>query len=250
MTHLDFTGKNVVITGASSGLGRALSIAFSRAGANLALLARNQKKLEKTLEALEEGTSCREAFADLSNPLAIKKACQTLTKGLKHVDILINNAAGWTTGKLHELKDEEIHNLVTGTIVGSTLMTKYFLKHLKKASCPLIINVVSTAALPRVKIDPVTSSVPYHAAKWGQAGFSESLRGEVEEAGIRVTTLYPGPFNNLTALDTPHNPEKDLLAVNDVVDAILFCASRPGHASIDSLVINNVQTRSSPYPFA
>ena len=237
----DLRGKNVVITGASSGLGRATAIAFSKLGANLCLLARREELLQET-GTLIEGDGALLLTTDISDAAQVHRAADAIADAIGHVDILVNNAAGWFWGSLETITPEQLSVLVSTTITGTILMTKYLLPHLQKSRDPHIVNVASTAGIPSRDFDHTTSSTAYHAAKCGQAGFSEGLRSELKERGIRVSTLYPGAFASQSTLDD--SPDdivarygQGVMGVSDVVDSILFIVSRSPLASVQSLVI-------------
>ncbi len=238
----DFTKKNVVITGASRGLGLATATAFVRSGANVALMARDENQLKEQARGFPKERLLGAYPVDLAQSAQIQTVSEHLNEEISHLDVLINNASGWYVGELESMPDSEIEHLISTSITGSLLMTKRLLPLLKKSENPHIINIISTAGLHAPNIDPSFSSVSYFAAKWGQAGFSEALRGEVVKHGIRVTTLYPGSFSNRSTIDDHpeevlKNYKENIMVVKDVVDAILFCASRPKHVNIHSLVI-------------
>lgn len=230
----------IVITGASYGLGRALAIAFSRQEAQLALLARNTHHLAITKSLLKNPDQHFIYRLDLSQKDQIITIAHQLQNNLAHIDVLINNAAGWNTGTLEQMKDEAIEEQIASTVVGNILFTKYLLPLLKKSQNPHIINIASTVALPDP--DPTTSSVAFCASKWGFAGFSESLRTELKPEKIKVTTLYPGTIATESSIDDspqqvyekfgPHT-----MGVSNVVKAVQFCLASTSTGYVHSLVI-------------
>jgi uncharacterized protein len=231
---------NIVITGASYGLGRALAIAFSRQEANLAILARNAKNLEITKSLLKNPNQHCIYPLNLCKSNQIIEATHQLEKDFSHIDVLINNAAGWNTGSLEEMKDAAIEEQFASTVTGTILFTKYLLPLLKKSKTPHIINIASTAALPNP--DPSTSSVAYCASKWGFAGFSESLRTELLSDKIKVTTLYPGTFATDSSIDDTAQQVREkfgpnTMGISEIVKAIQFCLSSSSIGYVHSLVI-------------
>lgn len=227
-----FKEKYIVVTGAGSGLGRAIAIQLANEGAYLALLGRTLSNLEET-SRLITGVPPVLLPTDLCHAKNIESSCKAIKELFPKVDILINNAAGWHLGILEDMSNEEIEGLVASTVTGSIFMTKFLLSHLAIATAPHVLNVLSTAGLPKHNIDSSIASVPYFAAKWGQAGFSEALRDELKSKGIKVTSLYPGGF---TREPKPGGKELNL---DDVVEAIQFCLSRPKTVSIDALTITS-----------
>lgn len=237
MLDHSFPDLNVVITGASRGLGKATAIALTQCGANVALLGRNSFALEEMASRLPKEQVIGVFAVDLGQPKQIAAAYHGLVQEIAHIDLLINNAAGWMIGPLEQLSDEEIAHVISSTVTGSILMTKHLLPLLKKGTKPHIINIISTAGMPNYEIDTSIASVPYFAAKWGQAGFSEALRDDVKHSGIKVSTIYPGSFASSSTLeDSPETVAEqfgtEVLGVKDVVETILFCAARPNVHSI------------------
>lgn len=233
----NFQNLNVVITGASRGLGRATAIALTRCGANVALLGRDAVALKEMAARLPKDKVIAILPADLSQPSEIKRVYHALFQEIAHIDLLINNAAGWLMGSLEKLSDEEIAHTISTTVTGSILITKHLIPLLKKGTKPHIVNIISTAGMPNYEIDASVASVPYFAAKWGQAGFSEALRGDLKEDGIKVSTVYPGAFANASTLEDSQEEVTRLygegvLGVKEVVEAILFCLANPTVHSI------------------
>jgi short-subunit dehydrogenase len=231
---------NIVITGASYGLGRALAIAFSRQEAQVALLARNAKNLEITKSLMKNSDQHFIYSFDLCKKSQIIATTHQIQSKFSHIDVLINNAAGWNTGHIEEMKDEAIEEQITVTITGTMLFTKHLLPLLKRSKQSHIINIASTAALPDP--DPSTSSVAYCASKWGFAGFSESLRAELKPERIKVTTIYPGTIATDSSIDDTQQQiyEKfgpNTMGVNEVVQAIQFCLTSSSTGYIHSLTI-------------
>lgn len=237
MYSYNFQNLNVVITGATRGLGKATAIALTRCGANVALIGRDPKALEEMASQLPQEQVIASLAADLSRGNEINKIYHSLVQEIAHVDLLINNAAGWLVGSLEKLSDEEISQVISTTVIGSILVTKHMIPLLKKGTKPHIINIISTAGMPNYDIDTSIASVPYFAAKWGQAGFSEALREDVKKDGIKISTVYPGSFASSSSLDdSPEHIAKQwgpgVLGVKEVVDSILFCFSTPSVHSI------------------
>lgn len=235
-----FKNKVIVITGASSGLGRASAIYFSRQGSRIALIARREDKLSETLSLMEHPKKHLVLQADLCQPDHIQRLSSQICSTFEQTDILINNAANWAAGPLDSVTDLHVQQIITTILTGNLLMTKHLLDHLRKASDPQILNIVSTAGLTTNPISFTSGSVAYHAAKWGQAGFSEALRDELKNQ-VRVMSLYPGAFDQRSTYDDeenlhPHH-RKGILGVKDVIDAMVFCLTRPPYVSIDSLVV-------------
>lgn len=236
----ELENKHIFITGASSGLGRAAAIYFSKAGAKVGLLARRLDKLEETLSLMKSPSRHALFQADLCNSQKIKEVCDQIKQEFPSLDILINNAANWAYGKLEDVSDLQVEHIISTVLTGNLLITKHLLPLLKKGVDPQILNIVSTAGLTSNPISPASGSVAYHAGKWGQAGFSETLREELKNE-VRVTSLYPGAFDQRSTYEDDKSNSlhhhKGILGIKDVIDAMVFCLTRPSYVSIDSLVV-------------
>lgn len=234
----------VVVTGPSRGLGAATAIAFSRQGARLALLARNEVGLRRTASACSvPGVPPPLILSgDLTDRDHVEAAGKAILQSFPAVDVLVNNAAGWASGQLDALSARAVAETVASTLTAPLLLTRALLPGLRRSNRPCVINVASTAALPAAQ--PDASSTVFIAAKRGLAGFSDALRAELRPAGVRVTTIYPGGFDTDSHLDA--DQQRTLaqhgagsMGVADVVEAILFCASRAPTVLVESLVITN-----------
>lgn len=239
MRENTFKDKFIVVTGASSGLGRALSIAFSEGGAHVAMIARKEEGLLKTKKEMAPHGKILNLRGDLAHHPDIQRASQEILSHFPHIDLLINNASSWNLSKFEAMDPDEIQRMISGSVSGTILLTQKLIPHLKKAPFPHVINVISTAALPHQDLNPSTASLPYFVLKWGQAGFSEALRAEFKSQGIRVTSLYPGAFDNTKdhrSFDEKLH-SKNLMPLKEVVEVVLFAASRSPTMVLQSIVL-------------
>lgn len=227
-----FDGKNVVITGAGSGIGRALAMRFSEEGANIILLGRTLSKLEETA-ALLGGRRVEVFQADVSDWVSMDAAAKSVGKQFGGVDILINNAGVWVDGPLSSTPPEQVSAVISSNCAGTILSTRAFLNSLKKRR-GLIVNVSSIFALE----ESAGTSV-YTSSKSAVRSFSHVLRKELAPSGVRVSVLVPGSVYSY-AVSQPSEGEllkTRSVSLNDVSDAVIFIASRPPHANVDELVM-------------
>lgn len=183
-----FKDKVVVLTGASSGIGKALALQLADQGAKLVLAARNLAKLQET-EALcaKKGAQTLVVALDVS----IREACSTLIQEtietFGQIDLLINNAGVTMWANFDEITDPEaLPRLMEVNFWGSVWCTYYALPYLKKAKGQLvgISSLTGKTGVP-------TRSI-YAATKHAMAGFFDSLRVELAPQGVDVTMIYPG----------------------------------------------------------
>jgi short-subunit dehydrogenase len=178
-------GAVVVITGASSGIGAATAIAFAKRGARLELAARRVDRLEAVAQ------KCREAGSPDVNVRRVDVGRRSDARALiaatlrthERLDVLVNNAGvGWT-GRMHQMPEEKIEELIDTNIKGVLSTTQAVLQRRRG----VIINVASGVGF---RASPY--SAVYSATKHAIAGLSHALRGELSGTGVKVCVVYPG----------------------------------------------------------
>ena len=184
---MKFKDKVVLITGASSGIGRATAIKFAKNGADIILVARRKEKLqqlEKELEKFKISTLVCEC--DVSSKSQVKKMSETVLEKHGSIDILVNNAGFAIFGSVSNLTIEEIESQMATNYFGMIYCIKNFLPSMIQKKSGHIVNVASVAAsfgLPGI--------APYCASKFAMLGFSEGLKHELKEKGIGLTVVSP-----------------------------------------------------------
>ena len=138
-------GKNVVVTGASSGFGKAIALAFADQGANLALIARREDKLNELAALIQaKGLKAVVCPTDVASEEEINKALQTIKTDLGHVDILVNNAGtNINARRISETTLEEWQHLMNVNVTSAFLFTKALLPNMIKQEQGSIINIAS-----------------------------------------------------------------------------------------------------------
>lgn len=181
--------KNVLITGASTGIGYELAGLFARDGYNLILIARNRKKLEELSEVLKNkyGTACAIFQKDLSAPDSAVTLFEKLTAGGIRVDVLVNNAGTGCCGFFHEMDLSSITGMMELNMTSLTVLTKLISKEMMGRREGRILNVASTGSY-----QPGPYIAVYYATKAYVLSFSEAINNELKDYGITVSTLCPG----------------------------------------------------------
>ena len=177
----------VLITGASSGIGRDLARIYAKKGYNLVLVARDQVKLEKIKGELEKDKVNVETISiDLSN----KENCIEIHNSVKDVDILINNAGFGDCGNFTKTDLNKEINMINTNIVAYHILTKLYLIDMKKKGKGKILNVASIAGFM-----PGPLMATYYATKSYVIRLSEAIREELvkEKSKVQISVLCPGP---------------------------------------------------------
>lgn len=182
-----FKGRTVIITGASSGIGKALALRLADEGAWLALSARNAERLDSLAEACRQRGG--KAFAirtDVADEFQCRALVQRTQEKYGRIDTLVNNAGIDGVGKLEDLPDLSLFKQVIAVnFYGTVYCTYYALPYLKETR-GRIVNISSLGGMLAI---PFNTS--YVASKFAVIGFSDSLRMEVEQAGVSVTAICP-----------------------------------------------------------
>lgn len=181
-------GKNVVITGAGGGIGRALALSFADEGCGLALSDIDGESLHGT-ESLsrERGARVYSRVLDVSDKEAMKGYPDKVAEALGGVDIVINNAGVVVVSSVEQHSIEDYEWLMGVNFWGVVYGCKFFIPHLRQSKDACIVNMSSVFGMLAM---PHLSS--YNAAKFAVRGFSESLAHELHGSSVRVMTVYPG----------------------------------------------------------
>lgn len=182
--------KHVLITGASSGIGRELATLFARDGYALVLVARDLAVLGRIGEELTRvyGVAVQVIAQDLSRPNAVAEIYHELKRLSIQIDVLINNAGFGTYGAFADADPAIELDMLQLNIAALTQLTRFFLKDMLAKGEGRILNVASTAAF-----QPGPLMAVYYASKAYVLSFSEALANELRDSGVTVSTLCPGP---------------------------------------------------------
>ncbi len=247
----DFSGKVVVITGASSGIGKGTALAFAAAGASVVLAARRGELLDAlAAECTAAGGKALAVTADVSISADVEALAAAAVAEFRRIDVWVNNAGSGALGKFEEVPlADHVHVIETdllGTVYGSYFAVQQF----RRQGAGTLINIASVIG----KV-PAPYFASYAAAKHGVVGLSGAVRQELVEAkadAIHVCTVLPAsmdtPFFEHTANYTGHKPVPipPVYDPQQVVDAILSLAVKPqdevsvGTAAVASVFGHNV----------
>ncbi|MET3699128.1 NAD(P)-dependent dehydrogenase (short-subunit alcohol dehydrogenase family) [Bacillus oleivorans] len=220
---MNVTNQVVMITGASRGLGRALTLAFAEAGANLAICARGEEKLievKKEAEAL--GAEVLAIAADTSNVKDVERFVSLTEIQFGKIDVLINNASIFGPGPLYlaDYPDKDLAEVIRVNILNPFLVTKRVLPGMLANGKGSIINVTSEAGQTGY-----AEWGAYGISKFGVEGLTQVWADELQETGVRINMVDPGEMD--TDMHKTAVPECDyeLAQPEEIVDVFLYLAS-------------------------
>lgn len=240
----ELNGKIALITGASSGIGRACAEMFAGEGASLILSARRKDRLKRLSSSLER----RHKIRTLPLPLdvrdceAVKEAVETLPQSWKKIDILVNNA-GLSRGlePIYEGQIDDWEEMIDTNVKGLLYLSKAVLPGMVKRRKGHIVNLGSVAGH-----DVYPGGNVYCASKHAVDAVTKGMLIDLVDTPIRVSTVDPGMVETEFSVVRFHGDREQAKAAytgmkplkgKDVAEAVLFCITRPAHVNVDQLRI-------------
>lgn len=189
----DFRDAIAIVTGASSGIGRAVALSLAREGAHVALAARRESLLRAVAGEIEAlGREALPVPTDVSDRAQVERLVQATLDRWGRVDILIANAGIYVRSPIRELRLEDLERSMAVNFYGGVYPVLAVLPHMLERGRGHIVLVTSMDAKKGIPPD-----APYVAAKFALAGFGDVLRQELHGTGVHATVVFPG------RVDTP-----------------------------------------------
>lgn len=236
--------KNVFITGASSGIGEACAHAFAYEGANLIISARRFEKVEELANVIREKYDVKVLALkiDVTDYGMVEKAVSELTDEWKNIDILINNAGkGLGLEKMYEDDPNSWDEMIDTNIKGALYVIKAVVPGMVERKSGHVINLGSIAGH-----EPYPKGGVYCATKHALDAITKSLRMDVIDKNVKVSTIDPGMVEtNFGEIRFYGDKEKAAnvykgvkpLVAEDIAETIVFIATRPAHVNINEIII-------------
>lgn len=200
---MDLRDRSILLTGAGSGIGRALALRLAGQAPRLTLVGRRVQPLEEVAALVrDQGGQAHVVPADVTEPGAAARVAGAAQDHFGGIDVLVNNAGNVRAGRLEEVEEPEILAQVALNLTAPILLTRAALPALRASGDGLVVNISSGIALVGM---PFYST--YAAVKAGIAHFGESLRRELYGEGVRVLTVFPGATSTPMMESSKAGPE-------------------------------------------
>jgi NAD(P)-dependent dehydrogenase (short-subunit alcohol dehydrogenase family) len=228
------SGQVAIVTGASRGIGRAVSVALAQEAATVVLAARSIQKLQETADKVTEaGGKAEIVVTELTEEESIKNLVKVISEKFSRLDILVNNAGVTYSAKLEDTITEDWERCMQINARAPFILCREALPLLRKSQAGYIINIASVVG---VKGYPLQSA--YTSSKHALRGMTISLAEELKGSNIRVHLLCPGGVDTeLVQKVRPDIKKDELMQPEEIAELVLYLVTHKGNAVIDELHI-------------
>ena len=229
---------NIVITGASKGMGKALAVKFAKHGNNIFICARNEIDLANTAKEIKENNNAvvvKYFAADLSEKTSAGKFADWLSSQTITPDILINNAGRFIPGSIYNEEEGTLEKMIAINLYSAYHVTRALLPSMIKKKAGHIFNMCSIASLKAY-----SNGGSYSISKFALMGLSKNLREELKPYNIKVTTVYPGAVYT-SSWEGSGVELSRIMEVNDIAEMIYAASLLSPQACVEDIVIRPQQ---------
>jgi len=244
----EFDGKVALVTGGSSGIGKATALAFARAGANVVIASRRVTEGEQTVhEICQRGGDAIFVKTDVSKASEVEGLMNQTIEFYGRLDYACNNAGTFVMGRLFELSEEEWDRTINANLKGIWLSLKYQIPIMLQHKGGVIVNMASMSAIignPGVSI--------YSASKGGVVALTQSAAIEYAASGIRINAISPGVISTPMVDDIPTPLLEDIQSKHpigrlgkpeEIADAVVWlCSDKASFVTGHNMVIDGGYT--------
>ncbi len=227
-------GKVAIVTGASRGIGRAISVALAGEAATVVLAARSIPDLQKAAQQVTQAGGRAEVVAtELTEEESIKNLVRVTSERFGRLDILVNNAGVTHSASLEETSTQDWQRCMQVNARAPFILCREALPLLRRSPAGFIINIASVVG---VKGYPLQSA--YTSSKHALRGMTISLAEELRDSNVRAHLLCPGGVDtDLVKNVRPDIKKEDLIGPDEIAELVLYLVTHKGNAVIDELHI-------------
>src|ERR1051325_11601239 len=231
--------KRAVITGAGSGVGRAIALAMARRDWKVALVGRREEALRETVGlAGNASNGLLVCPCDVAEAKAVEAMARRVLEEFQSVEVLVN-AAGTNAPRrsLAVLSLDDYRAMIDTNLNGAYYCVQAFLPHMRERRSGTIINVVSDSA----KQASAKAGPAYVMSKFGLAGLTQSINAEERANGIRACAIFPGDIDTPLLNKRPQPPTAEqrakMMQPEDVADCAIFCINLPSNVIVEEMLV-------------
>ncbi len=231
--------KTAIITGAGSGVGRAIALKLAQEGWRVAIIGRREKPLQETIAlAGPHASQVSPHVCDIGDAPAVAVMGKRVLTEFGEVELLVN-AAGTNAPRraLEVLSLEDYHAMIATNLHGAYYCVQAFLPQMRARTRGTIINIISDAG----KQASPKAGPGYVMSKFGLAGLTQSINAEERTNGIRACAIFPGDIDTPLLDKRPQVPDATarakMMRAEDVADCALFCINLPPHVIVEEMLV-------------
>ena len=242
MLHtIDLNGKRALITGAGSGIGRAIALRLAEEGMKLALVGRSADKLMRTAAMTGRPLDMLVLPTDITTPKGIDDIMRILEGHFKGLDVLVNNAGMALNCPFEAIQEADFDRIMALNVKAPFVLCQRTLKLLRLSDCPTIINIGSVTAH-----QGYAGQAAYSASKHALLGLTKALAREVSAEGIRVHMISPGGvYTDMIAVARPDLSPEGMIQPEEVAELAAYLIAPRGNAVVDEIRLH----RAAKEPF-
>jgi len=222
---------NVVVTGASKGIGFAIAQKFAGEGANLAICSRNEKEIAQIGEQLGGAERVLAIPTDMSKKEDVANFASQILDQWQTIDVLVNNAGSFVPGNIHDEPDGNLELMINTNLYSAYYLTRALLPAITKQKGSYIFNISSVAGL-----QAYNGGGSYSISKFALSGFSKNLRHELIEKNVRVSTVYPGAVYT-ASWDGSGIDENRIMPATDIANVIWNSYKMSDRTVVEDIVL-------------
>jgi short-subunit dehydrogenase len=230
---------NIIITGASKGMGKAIAEKFAANNHNIILCARSEVQLYNTMEELltkYPSSIIKARAADLSDGVQTENFGNWVLAELDKLpggkaDILVNNAGQFIPGSIHNEEEGNLERMIEVNLYSAYRLTRKLLPHMINNKSGHIFNMCSIASL-----NAYTNGGAYSISKFALLGFSKNLREEMKPHGIKVTAVMPGAVYTDSWSETGISPER-IMESDDIAELVYSASQLSSRAVVEEIIV-------------
>ncbi len=233
--------KVAIVTGASRGIGKAISLKLAELGYHLVLAARNKEKLEATAKEVEaKGIKAAICASDLSREIGALAVIETALEEFGRIDLLVNNAGMGIFKSLIETTTEEWRRVMNTNLTSAFVTSREAIKIMQRQKSGTIINIASV-----VGIKGYPNQGAYTASKHGMMGLTKVIAEEGREYNIRAHVICPGGVDTEMVGDArPDIKKAELIKPEDIAELVTYLVNLPPQTTVDMVHIRRFTSKS------